>query len=797
MRNRDFSKVSSLGQKIKFEEDTISQISESVENTKDIKDSSYYALWDSYIDLLYNKAKAQPKEKAIDSFIKVRTLLNAQCNSDYAKEKVDILTKDIVKLEWSCATELESDIEYERAIALYEAVKSENLPSFKGRAELRSLICNVKSGTIDSSKEQRIVNALDLKSHESLKDDLAYRYACYLLQSTRPADAEKLLKKYLPNEMSLLTLCENIYIKESEKYLLEFNKKIKSVIEGTMTVAEAASFLQEIDQYKAKISSKLTDTSSKFNSYKSKLESYILRGMFNEEQYDKAFDKLIAMYPAYIENDNQFRNVAIAALGVVESGKAKEKMLKYAISIWLSAVYTDRLFVKSLDYTSWDDDFTFTLQGSLGQTSDYDYDNLPDNINFDDPVDNHNIAIKDVQVSLSSRMETFIRDNYPKYEQFFTDEKEALDDLMELNLDQDCITASPYLANQLSTVRKSIKEALDYEIGQGYGNDEDALNLGVRYGFSGNNYSTYKEAQQKAESCKKAISGSLTTIRSAFSSLSEIRNFSKLYASLKSFVSSRMNEDIKSKLDYKKFIDVYEIICQAFNDAPLSLAFSNYANGEVVHRLNDDSMKEREGAVLLARVYKTAPSSIQVKQNLEGVLKALVRICVKDNRQADKQALKDAVQIAGSSYQKIVDMAMIVQKVNNDKMSKKDALNEVYKIYQNNKNDEEVCENLATLCNLCIWEYVIGESYESYSVRSVLDKILQNRSTLFKKHSATFASSFFKIMQGLSDDNRMSIMLGLDLNSKGQALRKGLAYFVSFSPDGAVPDSFAKILKLN
>ena len=40
-------------------------------------------------------------------------------------------------------------------------------------------------------------------------------------------------------------------------------------------------------------------------------------------------------------------------------------------------------------------------------------------------------------------------------------------------------------------------------------------------------------------------------------------------------------------------------------------------------------------------------------------------------------------------------------------------------------------------------------------------------------------------------------MLGLNLNSKGQALRKGLAYFVSFSPDGAVPDSFAKILKLN
>ena len=795
LRNRDVARISSLGQKIKFEEETLFQIIDSVANAKDIKEPLYFELWNNYIDLLYNKAKAQPKDKAIDSFIKVRTLLNAHCNLEYANEKVANLTKDIVKLEWSCATEYESDIEYDRAVSLYEAVKSENLPSYNGRAELRALICHVKSGNIDPSKEQRITNALNLKSHESLKDDLAYRYACFLLQSTRPGDAEQLLKKFLPNESSLLALCENIYIKESEKYLLEFNKKIKAVIEGTMTVAEATSFLQEIDHYKSKISNRLTDTSSKFNSYKSKLESYILRGMFNEEQYDKAFDKLLSMYPAFIENDSQFRNVAIAALGLVESGKAKEKALKYAISVWLSAVYTDRLFVKSLDYTSWDDDFTFTLQGSLGKTSDYDYDSLPDNINFDDPVDNHNIAIKDVQASLSSRMETFIRDNYPKYEQFFTDEKEALDNLMELNLDQDCIIASPYLATQLPSAKKSIKEALDYDIAQGYDNEEDAINLGVRYGFSGNEYTSYKDAQQKVESCKTALAGSVTSIRSAFSSLPQIKNFSKLFASLKSFVSSRMNEDIKSKMDYKKFIDVYEIICQSYNEAPLSLAFSNYANGEVVRRLNDDSMKEREGAVLLARVYKVAPSSIQVKQNLEGVLKALVRTCVEDNRQADKQSLKDAVQIAGPSFQRIVDMSMIVQKVNNDKMTKKEALNEVYKIYSSNKNDEEVCENLATLCDMCIWEYVIGESFESYSVRNTLDKILNNRSSAFMKHSGTFAGSFFKIMQGLSDDNRMSIMLGLNLNSKGQALRKGLSYFVSFSPDGALPDSFTKILK--
>ena len=785
LRNRDFSKVSFLGQKIKFEEDTIFQISESVGNTKDIRDSSYFAVWDSYIDLLYNKAKAQPKEKAIDSFIKVRTLLNAQCNSDYAKEKVDILTKDIVKLEWSCATELESDIEYERAIALYEAVKSENLPSYKGRAELRSLICNVKSGSIDSSKEKRIANALDLKSHESLKDDLAYRYACYLLQSTRPADAEKLLNKYLPNETSLLDLCENIYIKESEKYLLEFNKKIKSVIEGTMTVAAATSFLQEIDQYKAKISSNLTDTSSKFDSYKRKLESYILRVMFNEEQYDKVFDKLIAMYPAYIENDNQFRNVAIAALGVVESGKAKDKILKYAISIWLSAIYTDRLFVKSLYYTSWDDDFTFTLQGSLGQTNDYD--DLPDNINFDDPIDNHNIAIKDVQVSLSSRMETFIRDNYPEYEQFFTDEKEALDDLIELNLDQDCITASPYLANQLLTVRKSIKEALDYDIAH-YDNEENALDLGVRYGFSGNDYSSYNDAQQKVEKCKSAMSGSITTIRSAFSSLSQIKNYSKLYASLKSFASSRMNEDIKAKMDYKKFIDVYEIICKSFNEAPLSLAFSNYANGEIVQRLNDDRMQLRDGVGYMVRVYTIAPSSIQVKQNLEGILAALAVQAEQNNSSADRAAVDNAVRNTGNAFMSAVEdarvqatLSVIVDKVNNASMSKDKALKEVYDLYKKNPNNDRICQNLVALCDMCIMEYVIADKYGASSVKSILDSLNNNKSDAFNRHNGKLAQSYSNIWNQLDPNKRMLLggfsVPGTTLNDKGMALKDGLYYY--------------------
>lgn len=788
LRNSDFIKLSSLGQKIKFEEETLDRISDCVGNTKDIKEPLYYNLWDSYIDLLYNKAKAQPTDKAIESFVKARVSINSHCNLDYANDKVSNLTKDIVKLEWSYATELEADVEYDKAIDLYEAIKKENLPSYNGRSELRSLICSVKAGIVDSAKEQRIFTALNLKSHESLKDDLAYRYACYLLQSTRPADAERMLKTYLPNESALLDLCDNIYIKESEKYLLEFNKKIKSVIEGTMTVAEATSFLQEIDDYKKKISNRLTDTASKFDSYKDKLESYILREMFNEEQYDKVFDKLLSMYPQFIDNDNQYRNVAIAALGVVASKTAKEKALKYAISIWLSAVYTDRLFVKSLDYTSWDDNFTFTLQGCLGSTNDYDYDNLPDNINFDDPVDNHNIAIKDVQASLSARMETFIRDNYPNYEQFFTDEKTALDDLVSLNLDQDFIIASPYLTTKIASVRKSIKESLYYDIEQGYDNEEDALNLGVRYGFSGNDYSSYNEAQQKVDKCKSALSGSITTIRTVFSSLPQIKNYSKLYASLKSSVSNRMNEDIKSKMDYKKFIDVYEIICKSFNEEPLSLAFSNYANGEVIQRLNADSMELRDGIGYMVRIYLVAPSSIQVKKNLEGMLAALAFQAEQNNSSADRTAVNNALQSTGNTFRSAVEdarvqasLSVIVDKVNSGSMAKDKALKDVYELYKKNPNNDRICENLVTLCDLCIMEYIIADRWGASSVKSILDSLNNNKSAAFNRHKSKLAQSYSNKWNQLDSNNRMLLMgLGVPgriLNDKGLALKAGLEYY--------------------
>lgn len=98
---------------------------------------------------------------------------------------------------------------------------------------------------------------------------------------------------------------------------------------------------------------------------------------------------------------------------------------------------------------------------------------------------------------------------------------------------------------------------------------------------------------------------------SAFSNLSNIRTYGELYGGLLSFVSGRMNDAVKQSMPYARFMDVYEPVCRAFNDSKLSFAFSSYANSEIIKRLNDSSMKTRDGIGYLVRIYKLIPAMSQ------------------------------------------------------------------------------------------------------------------------------------------------------------------------------------------
>lgn len=797
LKNKDIQNTTSVVQSIKIYEESFIKLKQVCQNLYSVNDSNYGEFWAKYLDVLMKKSSSQPKEKAILALSSVREDFATDAKSiDSFHNKLDEITGQIAKLRWQLAVELEEDSVFDKAVVQYDALRAENVASYVNRARLRSLICNLKCDNLNKDIENSIREALELRSFQAMRDDLAYRYALYLLKSTRPAEAESILKKYLPDESTLLAICNNIFIKEAEDRLSGFNNKLEAIDNGTLTAEEAIRLYQSFDSVVKLITSRLSDTKSKFPSCKSKIEGYILRRLFNEEMYSDAFDKMKLLFPNFIDNSKAFRNIAIASLGLLENGETDDKKIKLAISVWLSAVFTDKLFVECLDYTTWDDQYTFTLQNSLGDTHDYDYDELPDNINYDDPVENQNIAIKDVQNSLLSRIEAIIRDKYSSYESFYNNEKSALEGIIKLHLDEDFILASPYLAKSLKSVFESVSHALDYVYEQNYENNEDVLELGVVYGLNGEAYLNYNATKQMAEKCCSSLNGSLQSQRTAFNNISRIKDFDKLYSTVKAAVSTAMNDAIKNKLNYNTFIDQYETICKALNETALSMSCANYVNAEVIHRLNDDTMQERDGVSYLVRIYNLAPNNIQIKQNLEAVLCSLARQCEETNNSMDVQALNSALRNTGGKFNAVVEDARIqgklnaiVDKVNNNRMKNDAALKAVHELYVKCPNNDRVCENLVTICSICIHQYIIGDGYSS-TVTSILNKINNSKSATFKKHARKLAKEYVEIWQQLPADSQMLMsgmgaFTGKTLNSKGLALKSGLDYLQKL---GDAPD---------
>jgi hypothetical protein len=775
----------SLNSSLKYDGDTIAEITRVCPSSKDYPSQEFISLWIDLYNNFVSKSHSQPKDKAINSLSNLKDSMLSFAPASELADTVEELTRIIVKLKWELAIEFEHDQSYDNAIELYEQVANDSVSSYVNRAELRALICYVKAERISDIEENRITEALKQHSYQALREDLAYRYACLLLKNTRPADAESIVRTYLPEETQLLDMCENIYIKEAELKLDEFNQLVEKLNKGQMTVAEATEFKSALREYKKQISDKLTDLGRPLGRFVPLVEAYILNKMFEEENYLDVLKKLMQENPNYIEDNTDFHNVAIASLGLLESDCSDESVLKRAIATCLTAIYSDRLFVQSLDYTSWDDKYTFTLDGSLGQTNDDEYDELPENINFDTPVDNVNIAIIDVQNNLLTRVETAVRKLHPNLETFCNKERDALSKLIDLRLDKSYIMASPQLCRTLASVRMSIENAFEYELEQNYDNREDVIALGTEYGFTGPDYADYSKGYNALLICKNSLSSTTASrVPGAFSSdsVTAIKRFKKLYADLKSSVGTAMNEDIRSKMDFKSFLDKYEIICRAIADTTLSLTCSNYVNGEVVHLLNDNSMQLRDGLGYMVRIYNIAPSSIQVKNNLEGILSSLVHKAEKDNLTADRNALQNALRNLNGKFDNVVALPTIIAKVNNDRIEEHTALSQLYDLYLKDRNDSEVCDALATLAKICIHKYIIQDSYRGCSnVKSILDKLQNNRSAAFNEAAKILALEYLNILKKLPEDTRFLIMRGFSfdgstLNSKGLALKVGLEY---------------------
>jgi hypothetical protein len=169
------------------------------------------------------------------------------------------------------------------------------------------------------------------------------------------------------------------------------------------------------------------------------------------------------------------------------------------------------------------------------------------------------------------------------------------------------------------------------------------------------------------------------------------------------------------------------------------------------------------------------------------MLCALAIQAEQNNNSSEKAVVDKAVRDTGNIFQSKVDdvrvqasLSDIVDKVNGGRLAKDKALKEVYELYKKNPNNDRICENLVTLCDICIMEYIVADKWGASSVKSILDSLNNNKSAAFKRHNGQLAKTYLDIWGKLSADNRM-LMMGLgrpgtSLNSNGLALKSGLEY---------------------
>lgn len=803
---------------------------------KNLNSDIIIGLWDSLFKAELTNAQEMTYEDSTSHLQKLCTYVSENCYADKEKELLKNITSELVAIHKKEGYKQEGAGNIDKAISSYNCLSSVGDVRSKTWAKIRTTICQLKKGT--SLKEKDVLNVLSYVGFAKEKKDLSYRYGIWLIKNTSAKNALDFIKEHLPNEDELIDICNNEYIVEAEASLAELNASIEDMTTGKMSLSDATKLASKIDSYDATISPYLKNVHSKIISLKESIQSYILSKSFEEGDYKLALKLLKDTGASWFLDDIYFRNVAIACLGIAENGLLNKLNYKEVISYWLTAVYRDQLFVQSLDYTSWDDSYTFTLYNSMGGSKEESFDTLPDNVNFDEAIKGTVISICEVQQSLLGRFEAAIESLDDFYRQFYDAQKDAMDSLVKLNLDHPCMIAAPYLANNTRKCINKIKGTLDYEY-DNYRN-ENTLKVGLMYNLTSGVYGDYKTATTAIDDCSKAIlTKSVVQVNSAFcdSAIDSIREFPDLYSSFVVNLQNALSSLIKDEADYKTVMSLFIPICRLINDSTIAYMFGNHINQCVVGELNDEKLDLATGLEDMVSVYEVAKNCSRLKDNIGNVIEALIGKYVKEEKSTDLSTLKTVLSKTGREFEPNVEktlteqvvmvavisdhldsikglatisanseslrlrlshikdeaeeasinlqLSQIVDKVNNNKILYYSALQKVYSLYKVHQNNKRVCENLCTLVGMCIREYVIPDKVGKSTVMTIFDKLKYNKSTTYKSCASSLREERENILGSLPYEARRLLTggtaYGSTLNAEGIRLKNALQLYLDLA----------------
>lgn len=764
----------------------------------------YLKLWDEYLNCYIDKRATLDHAAAVKDFEKIyKEVGDAGFDAAETKKKQAVVVKQIINRKYLIARELELAGDVEKAGKLYKEINSLEAQKAPTLSALRFIICKLKADKNSDilAHKDNIYSLLRnaASAFKAEKEDVAYRFALVLLKSGEDKEALSVLKEFLPHEDYLRMACEQGAMIKAQARLEDFNKKIDGVLNKTLSSDDAIYFVNHMKEDSEVIAPILSIPIKTLRDYRGKLKNYAIFKLFDEGNFAIAFEKMTKEHKDYLDDLTALRNIALVCLNMAEAKQITGTNYKEVIAVWLTAIYQERLFIKSLDYTSWDDQFTFSLDEAYGHFNEDTVGDLPDNVNFDyEDFDGKLVFIKDVQRALLDRFEAAISENQ-QYHEFYTYQKDAMDAFIALNLDVKCRLVAPYLAKKDDTVYEEICDALEQDREQGYDNWEDVIAVGAIYEVGDPIYSDYTDAKAYYNACMDALKTRVVSeAKQAFTKqkVSLISDFEKLHSALVSSANSMVsNLSAENQREFNIDFNFFMVMCDALRDNSLSFVFSKYVMHFVVSEVNAKRMTFAKAADYILSVYLLDPTNGKVKENLSALFERLVREDDAESKTAVNGVLNRVRQVDQVLYTKFIsdkaeaeleaDLDDIAKRVKDGSLQKNRALQRVFELYRIHPNNALVCQVLAVLCDVCIMEYIIANVTGRSSVESTLDVLKANRSNEFKKHRSVFKQRFDSIWSQLPMESKYLIERGYGmspgsyLNENGLALKKGLEYMKS------------------
>ena len=622
-----------LGQQASGKTEKIKYFSEVTTLRQKISNSESFAKFDSIeAKALFEIAKIHYKE-AKDNIEKlnqnIRFIDSANkkgSESNFSSLKTKHL-KDLADSHFKKATENEKSGKHSEVIS---ALQSYTTAKDFAKKSSNNVVLNnsVARIAICQLKLSQSTNLSDFpeiqKSDKEYQKEIYYRYAIQLIKNKQFSEAEDIISSHLNFQSSDIDKLNEILQAEKNnsavKTVANINTSIENLYNNALSTEELKSLHDSLDKASDEISFLDKQLSKKISAIKPTLFNRLLTRYIEEEQYGNAIN-VIQKYPKFWESPELLKNLGICCYGYTSKGLLTERNYRTVISGWLTSVFSDRVILKSLDDTTWDDKYTFSLLESIGSNYSQ-HEETPENVNYDD-VSETNISIGSTQRELLQQYESILHKeiedtNLSKMvNDFYDNEKEAIEKVIEV-VENDIFFATPYFATSNKLNNVIIKE-LDNDY-HNYSN-ENALEAGIPYIKNSKSTVVYQYfyANDLIDKVKSAIDNENSVAIKKLNT-EENRNWIEKFDNISSLVENKLYNSIANKIsddnENEKLIPIMEE-CIRFSsqNEKLKHQYSNYVANYCISKVNDAKIDNFKALSLMKGAYLRLPNNPKIVKN--------------------------------------------------------------------------------------------------------------------------------------------------------------------------------------